>query len=120
MEKYTKFGVLSKSNSKGGKNFEDFSQLTPAGKRLTFVLINLALGGKPKDTLKWLKDHKIIRESHYNENFVHEVIRHWKISGEVFLKHHKVEGIKPLNLFFFLNGGKCNLTEVKWDAPIFE
>ena len=37
MEKYTKFGVLSKSNSKGGKNFEDFSQLTPAGKRLTLV-----------------------------------------------------------------------------------
>ena len=84
MEKDTIFGVLFKSNSKGEKKFEDFFQLTPAGKRLTFVLINLALGGKPKDTLKWLKDHKIISESHYNEKFVYEVIRHWKISGEVF------------------------------------
>ena len=56
MEKDTIFGVLFKSNSKGEKKFEDFSQLTPAGKRLTFVLINLALGGKLKDTLKWLKD----------------------------------------------------------------
>ena len=74
---------------KGEKKFEDFSQLTPAGKRLTFVLISLALGGKPKDTLKWLKDHDIISESHYNEKFVYEVIRHWKISGEVFLKPHK-------------------------------
>ena len=84
MEKDTIFGVLFKSNSKGEKKFEDFSQLTPAGKRLTFVLIHLALGGKPKDTLKWLKDHDIISESHYNEKFVYEVIRHWKISGEVF------------------------------------
>ena len=44
MKKDTTFGVLFKSNSKGEKKFEDFSQLTPAGKRLTFVLINLALG----------------------------------------------------------------------------
>ena len=62
MEKDTIFGVLFKSNSKGEKKIEDFSQLTPADKGLTFVLINLALGGKPKDNLKWLKDHKIISE----------------------------------------------------------
>ena len=38
MEKDTIIGVLFKSNSKGEIKFEDFSQLTPAGKRLTFVL----------------------------------------------------------------------------------
>ena len=37
MEKDTIFGVLFKSNSKAEKKFEDFSQLTPAGKRLTLV-----------------------------------------------------------------------------------
>ena len=46
MEKDTIFGVLFKSNSKGGKKFEDFSQLTPAGKRLKFVLINLEVDPK--------------------------------------------------------------------------
>ena len=37
MEKDTIFGVLFKSNSKAEKKFEDFSQLTPAGKRLMLV-----------------------------------------------------------------------------------
>ena len=59
------FGVLFKSNSNGENKFEHFSQLTPAGQRLTFVLINLAIGGKPKHTLKLLKDHEIISESLY-------------------------------------------------------
>ena len=36
-------------------------------------VINLALKGKPKDTLKWLKDHKIIIESRYDEKFIYEV-----------------------------------------------
>ena len=33
-----------------GRKFNDFSQLTPAGRRLIIVVINLALGAKPKDT----------------------------------------------------------------------
>ena len=49
---------------------------------MIIVVINLALRGKPKDTLKWLKDHKIIIESRYDEKFIYEVIRHWKISGK--------------------------------------
>ena len=82
MEKDIIFGVLFKSNSIGEKKFEDFSQITLALKRVIIVLINLGLRGKPKDTLKWLKDHKIIIESRYDEKFIYEVIRHWKISGK--------------------------------------
>ena len=82
MEKDIIFGVLFKSNSNGENKFEDFSQITLALKRVIIVVINLALRGKPKDTLKWLKDHKIIIESRYDEKFIYEVIRHWKISGK--------------------------------------
>ena len=49
MEKDIIFGVLFKSN--GEKKFEDFSQITSALKRVIIVVINLALRGKPKDTL---------------------------------------------------------------------
>ena len=49
---------------------------------MIIVVINLVLRGKPKDTLKWLKDHKIISESRYDEKLVYDVIRHWKISGK--------------------------------------
>ena len=66
MEKDIIIWVLFKSNSNGEKKFEDFSQITLALKRVIIVVINLALRGKPKDTLKWLKDHKIIIESRYS------------------------------------------------------
>ena len=71
---------------------------------MIILVINLALGAKPKDTLKWLKDRNIISESQYDERSVYDVIRHWKMtSGEVFLKHHKVhEGIQPF---------KCNISD---------
>ena len=83
MEKGITFEVLFNSNSLREKKFEDFSQITLALKKVIIVVINLALRGKPKDTLKWLKDHKVIIEStRYNEKFIHEVIRHWKISGK--------------------------------------
>ena len=60
MEKDIIVGVLFKSNSNGEKKFEDFSQITLALKRVIIVVINLALRGKPKDTLKWFKDHNRI------------------------------------------------------------
>ena len=98
MDKETLFKVLFKSDINSEQKFNEFSQLTPAGRRVIILVINLALGGKPKDTLKWLQDRNIISESQYDERSVYDVIRHWKMtSGEVFLKHHKVhEGIQPL------------------------
>ena len=104
MDKKTLFKVLFKSDINSEQKFNEFSQLTPAGRRVIILVINLALGGKPKDTLKWLQDRNIISESQYDERSVYDVIRHWKMtSGEVFLKHHKVhEGIQPL---------KCNISD---------
>ena len=51
MEKGITFEVLFNSNSLREKKFEDFSQITLAVKRVIIVVINLALRGKPKDTL---------------------------------------------------------------------
>ena len=104
MDKETLFKVLFKCDINSDQKFNDFSQLTPAGRRVIILVINLALGAKPKDTLKWIKDKNIISDSQYDERLVYDVIRHWKMtSGEVFLKHHKVhEGIQPL---------KCNISD---------
>ena len=128
MDKETIFRVLFKCKVDGEQKFTDFSQLTPAGRRVIILVINLALGGKPKDTLKWLKDRNIISESQYDERSVYDVIRHWKMtSGEVFLKHHKLEKdtllkndeeSKQIRSFFERNGN--TVTEMKWDAPTFD
>ena len=64
------------SNVYGEQELTDFSQLTPAGGRVIILVINLALGGKPKDTLKCLKDRNIISESQYDERSVYDVIHH--------------------------------------------
>ena len=87
MDKETLFKVLFKSDINSEQKFNEFSQLTPAGRRVIILVINLALGAKPKDT-----DKNIISDSQYDERSVYyDVIRHWKMtSGEVFLKHHKV------------------------------
>ena len=58
MNKDTIFGILFKCNSNGEKKLENCSQLTAAGRRVIILVINLALGGKPKNTLQWLKDNK--------------------------------------------------------------
>ena len=57
MDKETIFRVLFKVD--GEQKFTDFSHLTPAGRRVIILVINLALGGKPKDTLKFF-DIKLI------------------------------------------------------------
>ena len=59
MDKETIFRVLFKCKVDGEQKFTDFSQLTPAGRRVIILVINLALGGKPKDTLKFF-DIKLI------------------------------------------------------------
>ena len=72
MDKETIFKVLFKCKVDGDQKFTDFAQLTPAGRRVIILVINLALGGKPKDTLKWLKDRNIINESQYDERSVYD------------------------------------------------
>ena len=51
MDKETLLNVLFKSDINSEQKFNDISQLTPAGRRVIILVINLALGGKPKDTL---------------------------------------------------------------------
>ena len=53
MDKQTIFKVFFKSDINGEQKFNEFSQLTPAGRRVVYLVINSALGGKPKNTLQW-------------------------------------------------------------------
>ena len=47
MDKETLFKVLFKSDINSEQKFNEFSQSTPAGRRVIILVINLALGGKP-------------------------------------------------------------------------
>jgi hypothetical protein len=59
MEREKIYNALFKGNDKGEQKFCEFSQLTPFGKRITLIIINLALGGsKVKSTIQWLKEKK--------------------------------------------------------------
>ena len=52
MDRKKIYDALFKTNSKGEQKFCQFSQLTPIGKRILYVLINLAIGGsKVKSTI---------------------------------------------------------------------
>ena len=77
MDKETLFKVLFKSDINSEQKFNEFSQLTPAGRRVIILVINLALWGKPKDALKWLKDRNIISESQYDERSVYVLILYY-------------------------------------------
>ena len=49
MDREKVFNTFFKHDNKGEQKFNDFSQLTPVGKRVTYLIIHLALGGnKPK------------------------------------------------------------------------
>ena len=60
--------------------------MTPIGKRIFILLINLALGeNEPKTTFEWLVDKDIIPGSKYDQRRVQQIIRYWKTtSGEIF------------------------------------
>ena len=63
--------------------------MTPVGKRLVILVINLALGGnEPKTTIKWLVEKNIINGTKSDKRRVQQIVHHWKISsGEIFEKH---------------------------------
>ena len=49
MDREKIFNTFFKHDNKGEQKFNGFSQLTPVGKRVTYLIIHLALGGnKPK------------------------------------------------------------------------
>ena len=77
MDKETQFKVFFKFDINSKQKLNEFSQLTPAGRRVIILVINLALGGKPKDTLKCLKDRNIISESQYDEISVYVLILYY-------------------------------------------
>ena len=60
MDKKAIFEIFFKCNSDDEHKFNDFSQMTHAGKRIIFLVIHLALEGRPSITLQWLKEKKII------------------------------------------------------------
>ena len=52
MDRKKIYDALFKTNSKGEQKFCQFSQLTPIGKRILYIMINLAIGGsKVKSTI---------------------------------------------------------------------
>ena len=62
--------------------------MTPVGKRLVILVINLALGGnEPKTTIKWLVEKNIINGTK-SDRRVQQIVHHWKISScEIFEKY---------------------------------
>ena len=62
-----------KSNISGEHKFEKFLQLSTIGRRITCLVINLALGGRIKTTLEWLKEKRIISDSKYDEMLVYDI-----------------------------------------------
>ena len=56
MDREKIYNALFKYNDKNEPKFNSFSQLTPVGKRVIFLVINLALGGnKPKTQFNGLR-----------------------------------------------------------------
>ena len=79
--------------------------MTPIGKRIFILLINLALGESgPKITFEWLTDKNIITGSKYDQRRVQQIIHHWKISsGEIFqnytnCNHNQIKEFKSPEL----------------------
>ena len=85
------FSSLFKYNGNGEKKLNNFSQLTPTGKRLFILLINLALGEKePKIVFEWLVEKNVIIGSKSDKRIVQRIIHHWKESGgEIFQNYTK-------------------------------
>ena len=66
----------------GEQKFCNFNQLTAIGKRITFIVLNKALGAsKVKTTVNWLREKKIISNSKSDQRTVQSIIHHWNISG---------------------------------------
>ena len=54
MEREKIFKIFLKCNDQGEQKFNDFNQLTPIGKRLTYIILNKPLGSsKVKTTVEW-------------------------------------------------------------------
>ena len=54
------FKTFFKYNDNGEQKFCNFNQLTPIGKRITFIILNKALGAsKVKTTVNWLREKRI-------------------------------------------------------------
>ena len=60
------------------------------GKRIVYIVINLALGEtKVKSTIQWLREKNIISDSKSDERTVQHILHYWKSSGgEFFSKVH--------------------------------
>ena len=60
--------------------------MTPIGKRIFVLLIDLALGeNEPKTTFEWLVDKNIVPGSKFDQRRVQQIIHYWKTtSGEIF------------------------------------
>ena len=53
------FKTFFKYNDSGKQKFCNFHQLTTIGKRITFIILNKALGAsKVKTTVNWLRERK--------------------------------------------------------------
>ena len=69
MEREKIYNALFKCNSQNEQKFSNFSQLNPIGKRIVYIVINLAIGGSQvKNTVKWLREKNIISNSKSDEN----------------------------------------------------
>ena len=95
MKREKNFSGLFKSNDKKELKFNNFTQLTPIGKRIVYIIVN-----QVKKTIQWLREKRFICYSKSDQRTVQNIIHYWKISGgEVFQKYSKStrtnEEIKP-------------------------
>ena len=82
MDREKIFKTFFKYNDNGEQKFCNFNQLTAIGKRITFIVLNKALGAsKVKTTVNWLREKKIISNSKSDQRTVQSIIHHWNISG---------------------------------------
>ena len=90
MDREKLYNSLFKTNIKGEKKFNNFSQLTPSGKRIFVLMLNLALGNEPKIVFEWLVAKNVLSGSNSEKRTVQHIIHHWKISGgEIFQNYSK-------------------------------
>ena len=74
MDREKIFKAFFKHNDENEQKFTRLSQLTPVGKRVIFIVINLALGNDPKTTLQWLIEKEIISGSNSEKRTFQDII----------------------------------------------
>ena len=120
MDKETLFKVLFKSDINSEQKFNEFSQLTPAGRRVIILVINLALGGKPSHMARktCFVDNCSDCLKILNLLSLHSIRKHNRVEKTNNLMNDEEES--KLIRSFFENGNSSLLSEMKWNAPTFD